>query len=605
MLLHLSSSYLFPSFHLSFFPFHLSPFLSLQIPNKKQKPSMGCGLDETSNMTEFEGPFSKNQSLCLHSFADLSHVSPAAFMYLLKECYIYGESREAKDNVPYSGTQKATPKFRILQQQVARALHNGPQPGPFTFVAECMYIIPLMGPTYAEGFSHMLLSSLRHFKPLESTRADFSNSKRVAACLLFDILSGNVVHEERIIRKIMEAYELDFNDVSFGGDPEDAQGQIGKFIGNFIESGSFLTAVTLIERFKVRVVDESLLEKLIENSEYQAAEKLAAFMGRPTVCSLIRKYLALNMVKKAYELVKRHDLRDEFPFVSRAYKESVLKKFAEKGCWDLAEMRAQQDDKLLEYLVYLALEAGYIEKVDELCERYSLEGYVNSLAPEEITLGEDFLDRNKLSLEEIVWVDEMEGLLEATEYIEGCKIVGIDSEWKPNYEKGSKPSKVSIIQIASEKRAFIFDLIKLYEEEPLMLDSCFRRILCSSHILKLGYNLQCDLHQLSHSYGDLECFRSYEMLLDIQKLFKQTPGGLAGLSKKVLGAGLNKTRRNSNWEQRPLSLQQKEYAALDAAVLVHIFHHVRGQPHFVSTEGCKVEWKSHIVSRMSNTKNAE
>jgi len=27
----------------------------------------------------------------------------------------------------------------------------------------------------------------------------------------------------------------------------------------------------------------------------------------------------------------------------------------------------------------LAMEAGYMEKVDELCQRYSLEGYVNSL----------------------------------------------------------------------------------------------------------------------------------------------------------------------------------------------------------------------------------
>ncbi|KAJ3691850.1 hypothetical protein LUZ61_021014 [Rhynchospora tenuis] len=551
---------------------------------------MGCDLDYTWEVTKFHD--NQNQSICLHSFADLSHVSPPAFIYLLRECYIYG-------------THKATPKFKILQQQVARALHNSPQPGPFTFVAECMYIIPLLGPTYAEGFSHMLLSSLRHFRPLESTRADFSNSKRVAASLFFNILSGEVFHEERILRKIMEAYDLEINDISLGRESEEAQGQICKFISKFIESGSFLTAVTLIERFSVRAVDESLLERLIESSEYNAAEKLAAFMGRSMVCSLIRKYLALKMIKKAYEMVKRHDLRQEFPFVSREYKESVLKKFAEKGCWDLAEMRAQQDDKLLQYLVYLALEAGYTEKVDELCERYSLEGYVNSLVPEEITPGEDFLDLKKLPLEEILWVDDMEKLLEATKYIEGCKIVGVDCEWKPNYEKGSKPSKVSIIQIASEKRAFIFDLIKLYEEKPLMLDSCFRRILCSSHILKLGYNLQCDLHQLSHSYGDLECFRSYEMLLDIQKLFKQTPGGLAGLSKKVLGAALNKTRRNSNWEQRPLSLQQKEYAALDAAVLVHIFHHVRGQPHFGSAEGCKVEWKSHIVSRMSNTKNAE
>ncbi|CAL9093992.1 unnamed protein product [Musa textilis] len=163
--------------------------------------------------------------------------------------------------------------------------------------------------------------------------------------------------------------------------------------------------------------------------------------------------------------------------------------------------------------------------------------------------------------------------------------------------------QVSIMQIASENRAFIFDLIKLYEDEPNALDNCFRHILCSSNTLKLGYNLQCDLHQLSHSYGDLECFRSYELLLDIEKLFKEQNGGLSGLAKKILGAGLNKTRRNSNWEQRPLSQNQKEYAALDAAVLVHIFHHVHGQPHSGGKdEQYQVEWKSHIVSWMSNTR---
>lgn len=42
------------------------------------------------------------------------------------------------------------------------------------------------------------------------------------------------------------------------------------------------------------------------------------------------------------------------------------------------------------------------------------------------------------------------------------------------------------MQIASENHAFIFDLIKLYEDEPKALDSCLRRILCSSNTLKLG-----------------------------------------------------------------------------------------------------------------------
>lgn len=30
------------------------------------------------------------------------------------------------------------------------------------------------------------------------------------------------------------------------------------------------------------------------------------------------------------------------------------------------------------FKVYLAMEAGYLEKVDELCERYSLEGFLNA-----------------------------------------------------------------------------------------------------------------------------------------------------------------------------------------------------------------------------------
>uniref|UniRef100_A0A452YXA3 Uncharacterized protein n=3 Tax=Aegilops tauschii TaxID=37682 RepID=A0A452YXA3_AEGTS len=48
---------------------------------------------------------------------------------------------------------------------------------------------------------------------------------------------------------------------------------------------------------------------------------------------------------------------------------------------------------------------------------------------------------------------------------------------------------------------------------------------------------------------------------------------------------------------------QKEYAALDAAVLVHIFHHVRGQPQFGVNEGRQVEWKSHIVSRVNRARS--
>ena len=46
--------------------------------------------------------------------------------------------------------------------------------------------------------------------------------------------------------------------------------------------------------------------------------------------------------------------------------------------------------------------------------------------------------------------------------------------------------QVSIMQIASDKMVYIFDLIKLFEDVPDVLDNCLARILQSPSILKLG-----------------------------------------------------------------------------------------------------------------------
>lgn len=53
-----------------------------------------------------------------------------------------------------------------------------------------------------------------------------------------------------------------------------------------------------------------------------------------------------------------------------------------------------------------------------------------------------FLHLKELVVENIIWVDEVDGLLKAICHIEGCKVVGIDCEWKPNYVKGSELNKV-------------------------------------------------------------------------------------------------------------------------------------------------------------------
>lgn len=559
--------------------------------------AMGAGRDSSNDGNENN----KISAICLHAFSDLSHLSPAGFVFLLKECYLYG-------------TRTATQKFRVLQQHVFQALYNAPKPAPATFIVQCLYIVPLLGLPYGEGFSHLLMSSLRRLisKAPESGRKDFQEAKRLATHLFLDILAGSVVHAERILIKIIENFDIRLKDVGAaicGSDLGNSALDIAKVhiehhISGFMDSESYVTAVALAEHFSVCLSGDSFLLKMMQNNQFKPAEKWATIMGKPMVCLVIQRYLDMKMLKSAYDMIKKNDLKQEFPNECYLYKESVLKKLAEKGCWDIAELRAQKDRQLMEYLVYLALEAGYTEKVREICDRYSVEGFDEISVSDESSRPSNFLALSNLTLDDVVWVDEINGLLAATSYIEGCKVIGLDCEWKPNYEKGSQPNKVSIMQIASENRAFIFDLIKLYQDEPKALNNCFSRILCSPNILKLGYNLKCDLLQLSHSYGDLECFRYYEMLLDIQKLFNEPSGGLSGLAQKILGAGLNKTRRNSNWEQRPLSQNQLEYAALDAAVLVHIFRQVRNQPNSPGRdEQSKGAWKSHIVSHMNKTKH--
>ncbi|XP_041016662.1 uncharacterized protein LOC121259220 isoform X1 [Juglans microcarpa x Juglans regia] len=539
-------------------------------------------------------------TICVHAFSDLTYISPVVFLYLLKECYIHG-------------TCKATMKFRALQQEVYQVLHNDPQPGPATFVIQCLYVLPIFG-LHCEGFSHLIVSALRRYLKLGTDPADSLEAKDLATKLFLDIVRGFVNHDERIVVKILEVFDIKLNNIEKAMYQVKERNECGcdaaksfleQYIFQLIESQSYMTAVSLLEQFSIRQSRQSFLLSMIQNKQFEAADKWATFMGKQMLCVLVQEYIDRSMLKHANDIIKKNNLRQEFPDVYHKSKESSLKKLAEKGCWEVAEAKTNRDRQLLEYLVNLAMEAGYSEKVDELCDRYSLEGFPHVkgiLLPDTSHLHNRYLCLNELAVEDINWVDEVDGLRNATCHFEGCKVVGVDCEWKPNYEKGSKPNKVSIMQIASEKMVFIFDLIKLFEDVPHILDICMTRILQSPRILKLGYNFQCDMKQLAHSYGELECFRQYEMLLDIQNVFKERRGGLSGLAKKILGAGLNKTRRNSNWEQRPLTQNQLEYAALDAAVLVRIFLHVcsHSQPATVSGGHDKIDWKSHIVSHMDN-----
>lgn len=68
-----------------------------------------------------------------------------------------------------------------------------------------------------------------------------------------------------------------------------------------------------------------------------------------------------------------------------------------------------------------------------------------STEPKSDYLHRHYLNLHELCIEDVLWVDEVNSLRDAISYFEKCKVVGVDCEWKPNYEKGSRPSKVSSV----------------------------------------------------------------------------------------------------------------------------------------------------------------
>lgn len=220
------------------------------------------------------------------------------------------------------GKCKATTKFRALQQTVQQVLYNAPSPGPALFVARCLYLLPILE-VYCEGFSHLIISALRHLLRTGTTQEDLLEAKSLAAQIFVNTVGGNG-HDERVLIKILEVFDVRLENienvlftlsVKNGNDLSAAKMFVEQYIFALIDSQSYMTAVTLVEHFSFRHFGESFLYKMMDNKEYRAAEKWADFMGRPMVCALVQQYSDRLLIKSACDVIKKHNLRNEFPDV--------------------------------------------------------------------------------------------------------------------------------------------------------------------------------------------------------------------------------------------------------------------------------------------------
>lgn len=145
-------------------------------------------------------------------------------------------------------------------------------------------------------------------------------------------------------------------------------------------------------------------------------------------------------------------------------------------------------------------------------------------------------------------------------------VLGFDTEAKPTFAKGEVSTGPHLIQLATEQKAWLFQIPRHAQHAGL------RAIIESAAILKVGFGLGSDLAQLRGRLGV-----EPKGILDLsQALPREAPNKTLGAKSAVaryLGQQLAKSRRvtTSNWANPHLNERQMLYAANDAQVALRIY----------------------------------
>lgn len=124
-----------------------------------------------------------------------------------------------------------------------------------------------------------------------------------------------------------------------------------------------------------------------------------------------------------------------------------------------------------------------------------------------------------------------------------------------------------LIQIGCDTQTFLID--------PLAVDfSDLAHVFTHPNIVKIIHNAQFETGVLK-KYG-----MAIQNITDTMKVSRQRygtkyPGGhsLKAVCLREFGFLMDKTNQTSRWENRPLTPEQLEYAALDAEIMIHLYRH--------------------------------
>lgn len=173
----------------------------------------------------------------------------------------------------------------------------------------------------------------------------------MAAQLFLDIVAGFVNHDERIVIKVLEVFDVKLTNIEkvIGNSAmkndsvlDAAKKFVEGYIHQLMDSRSYMTAVALIQQFSIQTAGQPFLLEMLQTRQFKAAEKYATYKGMDMLCLLVQEYVNMNMLKDAYDVIKKNNLRQEFPDIYHKCKERYLfndslpkaKSFLVSVCWD-------------------------------------------------------------------------------------------------------------------------------------------------------------------------------------------------------------------------------------------------------------------------------
>lgn len=163
---------------------------------------------------------------------------------------------------------------------------------------------------------------------------------------------------------------------------------------------------------------------------------------------------------------------------------------------------------------------------------------------------------------QVIVIDQPEQVAEAVAYLRKSRVVGVDTESRPSFQRGTH-YPTALVQIADRKRCFLFRLTHI--GMPKELADFF----ADPAICKVGLAFKDDINGLRRrrNFVPANC-------VDIQSMVAQyglMDLGLQKLFAICFGRKISKAQQLTNWENTHLTPEQARYASTDAWATLLIY----------------------------------